>query len=70
MADLILYFSSNAETMIATKTLKDSGVTPRLLAKPANVASASNLCLSIDETVRGDAVRALQGARLTPQFAA
>ena len=48
MADVILFFGSNADTMIATKALKDAGITAKMIPKPASVTSASNLCLSID----------------------
>ena len=62
MADVILYFGSNADTMIATKTLKDAGVTAKMIPKPASVNSASNLCLSIDGGAEGQATAALSGA--------
>lgn len=62
MADVILFFSSNADTMIATKALKDAGVTAKMIPKPASVNSASNLCLSIDGGLEGQAVGALSGA--------
>jgi hypothetical protein len=47
MADLILFFGSNADTMI-----------PR----PASVDTPSNLCLSIDGGVESQAKSALSGA--------
>ena len=59
MADVILFFASNADTMIATKALKDAGVAAKMIPKPANVTSASNLCLSIDGGVEAQAVGAL-----------
>ena len=62
MADVILFFSSNADTMIATKALKDRGVPARMIPKPANVNSVSNLCLSIDGAAEGAAVGALSAA--------
>lgn len=62
MADLILFFSSNADTMIATKALKDAGVTAKMIPKPATVNSASNLCLSIDGAAETQAKTALTGA--------
>jgi hypothetical protein len=62
MADLILFFGSNADTMIATKTLKDAGISAKMIPKPANVSSASNLCLSIDGGVESQAKTALSGA--------
>jgi len=64
MPDVILYFSSNADTMIATKTLKDSGVTAKMIPKPANVTSTANLCLSIDGTAEANAVAALGKAKI------
>ena len=62
MADVILFFGSNADTMIATKTLKDAGITAKMIPKPASVNSSSNLCLSIDEGSESPAKTALSGA--------
>lgn len=65
MADVILFFGTNADTMIATKTLKDAGVTAKMIPKPANVASSSNLCLTIDAGSEGQAKTALSTAGVT-----
>lgn len=65
MADVILFFSSNADTMIATKALKDAGVSAKMIPKPASVNSASNLCLSIDGGLEGQATAALGTAGVT-----
>lgn len=62
MADLILFFASNADTMIATKTLKDAGVAAKMIPKPASVAAGSNLCLAIDGGAETQAKSALSGA--------
>jgi hypothetical protein len=59
VADVILYFGSNADTMIATKALKDAGVAAKMIPKPANVTSTANLCLSIDAGLESQAVGAL-----------
>ncbi len=64
MSDVILFFSSNADTMIATKTLKDAGVAAKMIPKPASVSAASNLCLSIDGGAEGTAVSAIRGANI------
>jgi hypothetical protein len=64
MADVILFFSSNSDTMIATKALKDSGVTAKMIPKPANVASPANLCLSVDGMAESAAVAALAKANV------
>lgn len=48
--------------MIATKTLKDAGVTAKMIPKPANVSTPSNLCLSIDAGVETQAKTALTTA--------
>lgn len=64
MADVILFFSSNADTMIATKALKDAGVPAKMIPKPANVTASSNLCLSIDGGAEGAAVTALKTANI------
>ncbi len=65
MADVILFFGSNADTMIATKTLKDAGIIAKMIPKPASVTAASNLCLSIDGGIEAQAVSALQAAKVT-----
>lgn len=62
MADLILFFGSNADTMIATKTLKDAGIPAKMIPKPANVNAGSNLCLAIDGGAESQAKTALTGA--------
>lgn len=62
MGGVILFFGSNADAMIATKTLKDAGVTARMIPKPANVATNSNLCLTIDAAAEGRAKSALSTA--------
>ena len=65
MADVVLFFASNADTMIATKALKDSGVAAKMIPKPAGVDSASNLCLSVDGGVETQAVAALKAANVS-----
>lgn len=62
MADVILFFGSNADTMIATKALKDAGIPAKMIPKPAAVNSASNLCLTIDGGAESQAKNALTGA--------
>lgn len=62
MADVILFFGTNADTMIATKTLKDAGVAAKMIPKPANVSTASNLCLTIDAGSESQAKTALTTA--------
>ncbi|MDP9017685.1 MAG: DUF3343 domain-containing protein [Candidatus Eremiobacteraeota bacterium] len=62
MADVILFFASNTDTMLATKALKDSGVAAKMIPKPASVTSTANLCLSVDGGVESQAVQALSSA--------
>ncbi len=62
MADLILFFGTNADTMIATKALKDAGIIARMIPKPAGVDTTSNLCLSIDGGAESQAKTAISGA--------
>lgn len=62
MAEVILFFSSNADTMIATKALKDAGISAKMIPKPATVNTSSNLCLSIDMGAESQAKTALTGA--------
>ena len=64
MADVILFFGSNADTMIATKALKDGGVAAKMIPKPAHVSSPANLCLSVDPAVEASAVELLGKAKV------
>jgi hypothetical protein len=61
---IVFYFSTNADTMIATKALRDAGVAARMMPMPANVQSSANLCLSIDEAAEGSAVSAINSANV------
>ena len=65
MADVVLFFASNADTMIATKALKDSGIAAKMIPKPAHVASSANLCLSIEAGTVEPAKSALGSAGIT-----
>jgi hypothetical protein len=64
MPDVILFFGSNADTMIATKALKDGGITAKMIPKPAGVNSPANLCLSITPDVEAGALAALSSANV------
>jgi hypothetical protein len=66
MTNVILLFPSNSGTMIATKTLRDCGVAARVIPTPSGVESASNLCLSIDNTAETAALDALRSAKVSP----
>jgi len=59
VADVLLCFATNAETMLATRALKQSGFTLRMVATPANVSPSSNLSLSIDASAEAGATSAL-----------
>jgi hypothetical protein len=65
MADVILFFGSNADTMIATKALKDAGVVAKMIPKPASISSSANLALSVDGSVEASAVGVLGKANVT-----
>ena len=65
MADVVLFFSSNADTMIATKALKDGGVTAKMIPKPAHVNASANLALSVDGTAESTAIAVLGKANVT-----
>jgi hypothetical protein len=64
VADVILFFASNADTMIATKALKDSGIVAKMIPKPATLSASANLCLSLDGSLESQAVAALSGANV------
>lgn len=61
---VILYFASNADTMIATKALKDGGIASRMIPRPANVSSAANLCVTIDAAAEQRALAAIGKAKV------
>jgi hypothetical protein len=65
MADVVLFFASNADTMIATKALKDGGISAKMIPKPAHVNATSNLALSIDGMLEASALAALGKANVT-----
>jgi Protein of unknown function (DUF3343) len=64
VADVILFFSSNADTMIATKALKDGGVAAKMIPKPAHVNASANLALSVDVAAESAAIAALGKANV------
>ncbi|HZX67314.1 MAG TPA: putative Se/S carrier-like protein [Candidatus Elarobacter sp.] len=64
MADVILYFGSNADTMIATKALKDGGVVARMIPKPAHVNATANLALTVEGDAESAAIAVLGRANV------
>ena len=64
MADVILYFGSNADTMIATKALKDGGVVAKMIAKPAHVIATANLALTVEGAAESAAIAVLGKANV------
>jgi hypothetical protein len=64
MADIVLFFSSNADTMIATKALKDGGVMAKMIPKPAHVNATANLALSLDGAAESMAIAVLGKANV------
>jgi hypothetical protein len=59
---VLLYFGTNADTMIAGKALRDANIESRMLPKPSGVTSEANLVLSIARELEPLATRALSGA--------
>ena len=64
MPDVILYFGSNADTMIATKALKDGGISAKMIPKPAGAATAATLALSVGPALEANAVAVLGKANV------
>ncbi len=62
ISNIILYFGSNSDTMIAGKALRDAGVTAKMMPKPASVASDTNLCLAIAAEAESTAKAAISSA--------
>ena len=64
MADVVLFFASNADTMIATKALKDGGIAAKMIPKPAHVSASANLALSLDAGFETNAIAVLGKANV------
>jgi len=64
MPDVILFFGSNADTMIATKALKDGGVVAKMIPKPAHVIATANLALSVERGAEAAAIAVLGKAKV------
>jgi Protein of unknown function (DUF3343) len=62
MPEILLVFGSNTDAMIATKALKDAGISAKMIPRPAHVQSPANLCLSIDGATEARATSALAGS--------
>jgi hypothetical protein len=62
--DVILFFGSNADTMIATKALKDGGVVAKMIPKPAHVNATANLALSVERAAEATAIAVLGKANV------
>ncbi|HTA38762.1 MAG TPA: hypothetical protein VK760_06790 [Candidatus Acidoferrales bacterium] len=63
MAEVILYFGNDIDTMIATKALRLGGVKARVIPRPPSAAATlSHLCLTVDADVEANAKSALAGA--------
>jgi hypothetical protein len=50
--------------MIATKALRDAGVSARMMPLPANIPSSANLCLSIEDGAETAALGAIKAVNL------
>ncbi len=64
---VVLYFGTNADTMIAGKTLRDANIESRMIPKPAGISSEANLVLKIASELETLATRALSGAGIALQ---
>ncbi|HYZ16070.1 MAG TPA: DUF3343 domain-containing protein [Candidatus Acidoferrum sp.] len=64
MADVILFFGSNADAMVATKALKDGGIPAKMIPKPAHVTASANLCLTVDAGAETNALAVLGKANV------
>ncbi|HEX8807160.1 MAG TPA: putative Se/S carrier-like protein [Candidatus Aquilonibacter sp.] len=59
---VVLYFGTNADTMIAGKALRDANIEARMMPKPASVTSEANLVLSVSQDVEQRAAKAIANA--------
>ncbi len=64
MPEVILFFGSNADTMIATKALKDGGIVAKMIPKPAHVNATANLALSVERASEANAIAVLGKANV------
>ena len=62
IADVVFYFGTNQETMIAGKALRDANIVARMIPRPASVTSEANLCLAVAQDAATRATDAISGA--------
>jgi Putative Se/S carrier protein-like len=62
IADVVFYFGTNQDTMIAGKALRDANIVARMIPKPASVATDANLCLAVAQEAAPRASAAISGA--------
>jgi hypothetical protein len=64
MGDLILFFATNTETMMATSALKEAGISVQMVPRPSTLATSSNFCLRIAAAAERPAESVLRAARI------
>jgi hypothetical protein len=65
--DVVFYFGTNQDTMIAGKALHDANIVARMIPRPASVESEANLCLTVAHEHATRASAALSGAGVSPK---
>lgn len=68
IADVVFYFGTNQDTMIAGKALRDANIVARMIPRPASVTSSdANLCLAVAQEHANRASVAISGAGVAPK---
>jgi hypothetical protein len=62
ITDVVFYFGTNTDTMIAGKALRDANIVARMIPKPQTVSSEANLCLAVAREAAPRASAAISGA--------
>ena len=59
LSHVVIYFSSNTETMLAGKALRDAGVWNKIVPRPSAAKTDANMCLEIELTAEMKAMTVL-----------
>jgi Protein of unknown function (DUF3343) len=62
VTDVVFYFGTNQDTMLAGKVLRDANIVARMIPRPPSVISEANLCLSVAQEAAPRASAAISGA--------
>jgi hypothetical protein len=64
LSHVVIFFSTNTETMVAGKALRDAGVWNKIVPKPAAAKTEANMCLEIELTAEMKAMTVLSSVNV------